>query len=153
MSSRCVPACFWCATKKKVVHNNSYSIFFGKTILLVDDSSISNSIVRMMLEHNGAKILTAENGDEAFLTFCENPEFSINAILMDLAMPVMDGIEACKKIRNSNRADSKVIPIIAFTANDDGGYRKKCDEVGMTDFLTKPLEPNKLLHHLSLYLE
>ncbi len=135
------------------MHNNSYSIFFGKTILLVDDSSISNSIVRTMLEYNGVKILTAENGDEAVLTFCENPEFSINAILRDLAMPVMDGIEACKKIRGSHRADSKVIPIIAFTANDEGAYRKKCEEAGMTDFLTKPLEPNKLLHHLSLYLE
>ena len=73
------------------------------------------------------------------------PERYFDAILMDIMMPVMDGYQATRKIRNSCRKDAKTIPIIAMTANAFDDDRRKSESVGMNAHLPKPLDVQKLL--------
>ena len=76
---------------------------------------------------------------------------TFDAILMDIMMPVMDGIEATKAIRNLPREDAKTIPIIAMTANAFAQDREKVFEVGMNEHLTKPVDPVALYRTLAKY--
>ena len=83
----------------------------------------------------------AENGIEALLKL-EQGEF--DAVFMDVEMPKMDGVEATKQIRNSERPLNKNIPIIAMTAHALPEIQKKCLDAGMDNYITKPLEPERL---------
>ncbi|MBR5096814.1 MAG: response regulator [Treponema sp.] len=132
---------------------NLFSLFSGKTILVVDDSDMNNSVVKAILERYGVKVLLAQNGAEALSQFSESKPFSICAILMDIAMPVMNGFEAAKKIRTLDRPDSATTPIIAVTASVEPKDKKSAFECGMTDFLTKPIVPETLCQTIGRYLE
>ncbi len=111
-------------------------------ILVVDDTSINLQLVARLLERRGHTVIKAENGAEAVNQF-QNQRFDL--ILMDLQMPVLDGITACKEIReleqvNSMPSKSKPACIIAMSANDDAEDKEACFQAGMNGFLSKPLD-------------
>lgn len=132
---------------------NPFALFSEKTILVVDDSDMNNSVIKAILERYGANVLLAQNGADAVDQFKKSESFSICAILMDIAMPVMDGREAAKEIRALERDDSKKIPIIAVTASVDSCDKEKVLEYGMSDFLEKPIVPEALLSTISRHLD
>jgi len=132
---------------------NPFALFSEKTILLVDDSDMNNSIIKAILERYGMNVIVAQNGAEALLSFSKSKPFSICAVLMDISMPVMDGYEASKKIRMLDRPDSATTPIIAITASVEPCDKRRTFECGMTDFLTKPVAPDALRKTIGRYLE
>jgi len=112
------------------------------TILLVDDSDINVEIASSILKREGAQIFSCSNGREAIDWIHEN-EQPIDLILMDVQMPVMDGNSATREIRKIDRfAD---LPIIALTAGALVSERAKSIEAGMTDYLTKPFDPERMI--------
>ena len=112
----------------------------GVRILLVEDNELNVEIAEFMLTENGAKVETVKNGLEAVQHFeaCESGTYDV--ILMDVMMPVMDGLTATKTIRSLERQDAKTIPIIAMTANAFREDAEKCMEAGMNAHLAKPLD-------------
>jgi CheY-like chemotaxis protein len=108
----------------------------GKRILVVDDVELNREIILTLLEDTGALLDSAENGAEAVRKFSESP---CDLILMDIHMPAMDGLAAAKTIRAEGPAGAAV-PIIAVTADADGGMRSKCLEAGMNDQIAKPVD-------------
>ncbi len=113
-------------------------------ILLAEDNKINQKVAMLNLNNLGHKVVIANNGIEALEKF-ENDNFDI--IFMDVQMPEMDGVEACKKIREmENKSGSiKKIPIIAMTANTSEDERKKYLEAGMDDYISKPFKQKELV--------
>lgn len=109
-------------------------------ILIADDNEINREVLQMMLEREGALVAMSENGLEALQKFGQSPCFYYDCILMDVTMPVMDGLEAIRQIRALDRADVKEIPIFAMTANAFQEDVQASLLAGATDHLTKPLD-------------
>jgi len=110
-------------------------------ILVVDDNEINRKLARKLLEKMGHAVMVAENGLQA----CEvamKEEF--DAILMDLQMPVMGGLEATRKIREQEAHSGKHVPIVAMTAHAALQDQKRCQEAGMDGYLSKPVRPEVL---------
>jgi signal transduction histidine kinase/PleD family two-component response regulator len=122
---------------------------FKAKVLIVEDNAVNQQVAQGLLKKFGVQIELAANGEEA-LNSLENMPFDL--VFMDCQMPVMDGYETTQKIR---LPDSKVlnrdIPIIAMTANTMEGDRDKCLAAGMNDFISKPVNPNKLQEVLELW--
>jgi len=116
----------------------------GARILIVEDIPDNAEIVADLLELEGAESEHAENGQVALDMIGQAPEWYYDAILMDLRMPVMDGLEATRNIRVMERADAKTIPIIALTANAFEEDVKRSLEVGMDAHLAKPADSDML---------
>ncbi len=112
----------------------------GLNLLLVEDNELNAEIAETLLSDEGAAVTVAKDGSQAVNIFKEKPEGSFDAILMDIMMPVMDGLTATKKIRTLNHPDAKKIPIIAMTANAFKEDKEKCLEAGMNAHLAKPIE-------------
>ena len=126
------------------VFTEDKSMLNGMKILLVEDNEINTYVAKIILEKAGCVVSTAVNGAEA-VDFVKNSEQgSIDAILMDVRMPVMDGIEATKRIRALEREDAKTVPIIAMTADAFDEEKKKTLESGMNYHLSKPVDAEKL---------
>lgn len=123
----------------------------GLNILLVDDNELNIEIVQMLLEDQGAVVTTASNGCEAVDAFTASEDGHFDAIIMDIMMPIMGGIEATKSIRRMvmNRKDAADIPIIALTANAFVSDIEKTEEAGMTAHLSKPIVPHMLMETLT----
>lgn len=121
----------------------------GKRILLVEDNELNAEIAKTVLEDVGALITRAENGQQALELFKEKPAGTFDVILMDLMMPVMDGYEAARQIRSSDRADAKTIPIVAMSANAYMEDVKKCLAAGMNEHVSKPVFKDTLLSALA----
>ena len=94
---------------------------------------------------------TVEDGRQALEAFTGAPAHTFDVILMDVMMPVMNGIEAAKAIRASDRQDAKTIPILAMTANAFDEDRQKTREAGMNEHLTKPLRAEELVETIRRY--
>ena len=122
-----------------------------KTILLVEDNELNREIAQFILEHTGITVVNAENGKEAVEIFKASEQGEFDFILMDVMMPVMDGLEATRIIRKMERPDAVQIPIFAMTANAFSDDRKRCKEAGMTEHLAKPLNSEKMIAKLRLY--
>ena len=122
--------------------------FEGKRVLLVEDNDLNQEIALYMLKEKGFDVDTADNGKEAVGKFLSSKPFFYNLILMDIMMPVMNGLEATRAIRSSGRADSS-IPIIAMTANAYEEDKKECIEAGMNEHISKPLEESELMAAIS----
>ena len=119
--------------------------FTGKKVLLVDDIDINIEIAVFILEDIGLEIETAVNGQEAVNKFFASDVGYYDVILMDIQMPVMDGLTATRKIReNVSRVDARTVPIIAMTANAFDEDMKKSIESGMNGHIAKPIETEKL---------
>jgi len=125
-----------------ISENERYSIE-GSSILLVDDNEFNQLLVESILSDKNVKITCASNGQEA-LEMLNSQKFDI--ILMDIQMPVMDGIEATQKIRNEMKLD---VPIIALTANALKDDKEKYLNAGMDSYISKPFEQQELLRVIS----
>lgn len=121
----------------------------GKKILLAEDHPLNTEIARKFLEKKGVEVVCAVNGELALSLFKASAEGFFDGILMDIRMPVMDGLEATRQIRALEREDARKIPIIAMTANVFTEDCKKSLEAGMTAHLAKPIEPDMLYKTLS----
>jgi CheY-like chemotaxis protein len=125
------------------------SIFQGKAIILAEDVEINREIVVSILEDTGLAIECAENGLQALELFKAAPE-KYSLILMDIQMPEMDGLEACREIRAFENESNTLsqIPIIAMTANVFKDDVEKCLANGMTDHIGKPIDFEELMKKL-----
>lgn len=124
----------------------------GKKVLLCEDHPLNTQIGVKLLARQGVEAVCAANGQEGVKLFAESAEGELDAILMDIRMPVMDGLTAAGIIREMDRKDAKTIPIIAMTANAYEEDRKKTKEAGMNEHLAKPIEPGDLYDALERYL-
>ena len=124
----------------------------GVNILLVEDNALSIEIIAELLQEQGAKVTCAHNGQEAVDVFATYPQESFDVILMDIMMPVMNGMEAAKAIRALERPDAETVPIIALTANAFMEDRKKSQEAGMNAHLTKPLNMKTMIQTITKLL-
>jgi len=122
-----------------------------KHILLAEDIEINREIVLAMLEETKLNITCAEDGSEALQLFQDSPE-KYSAILMDIQMPKMDGLEATKQIRALNNSHAKAVPIIAMTANAFSSDVARCLEAGMAEHIAKPIDFGIFVQKLSAYL-
>lgn len=111
----------------------------GRNLLLVEDNGLNAEIAATILRDYGARVNIVTDGLQAVNTFRESAPGSIDTILMDVMMPVMNGLEATKRIRAMEHPDAKTIPIIAMTANAFKEDAQKCMEAGMNAHLAKPL--------------
>lgn len=118
--------------------------FENKRLLVVEDNEINAEITQTVLEMVGIYSELACNGQEAVDKFVNSEVGYYDAILMDIRMPVMDGLEATKCIRTSGKENSRTIPIIAMTANAFDEDMKKSIDSGMNGHLSKPIDVNKL---------
>jgi len=120
------------------------SLFEGKKVLLVEDNDLNREIARMLLKESGFDLDEATNGQEAVEKIKMAKEGEYALILMDIQMPVMDGYEATKLIRNLPVRALANIPIIAMTANAFAEERKKAMSCGMNGHISKPIDVNVL---------
>ena len=123
------------------------SLIKGAAVLLVEDNLFNQQVARELLEHAGADVTLANNGQEAITCLLKAP---LDCVLMDVQMPVMDGFEATRQIR-ANPAWSAT-PVIGLTANAGQADQARCFEAGMNDFVSKPIEPDRLLAVLAAVL-
>lgn len=124
----------------------------GAQILLVEDNEINIYVAQLMLEKMGCIVTTARNGREAVDAFAASEAGFFRAVLMDVRMPVMDGIEATKRIRALPNADARTVPIIAMTADAFAEERKRTLEAGMNYHLSKPIEAETLYRVLAQHI-
>ena len=127
--------------------NDYTSQLFEKRVLLAEDNQMNQFLATTILEELGVLVEVAENGKEAIEKFSEG---KYDLILMDMQMPVMDGIEATKVIRERLQSS---IPIVALTANAIKGDRQRCLDAGMNDYLTKPFAQSDLIEKMLLNLK
>lgn len=125
--------------------------FAGRRILLVEDDEINMEIARTLLEFRNASVDGACNGQQAVEMFRSSPPNHYDAVLMDVRMPVMDGIAATQAIRGLNRADAATVPILAMTANAFAEDIEQSRKAGMNEHLAKPIEPETLYARLASY--
>lgn len=123
--------------------------FANKKVLLVEDNEINLEVAKILLEHVGIIVEWVENGQEAVERFSSTKEWYYSAILMDIRMPIMDGLDATMEIRKLNKDDAKIIPIIAMTANAFEEDVKKSIKAGMNCHLAKPIDPKTLYETLA----
>lgn len=120
----------------------------GKRVLVVDDDMRNIFVLTTLLEENEVEVITAYDGLEALEVL--KTDKKIDMVLMDIMMPEMDGYEATRKIRTD--LNMTQIPIIALTAKAMSGDREKCLEAGASDYMSKPLDNNKLLSLMRVWL-
>ncbi len=116
--------------------------------MLVEDNEINQEVARELLERSGLPVTNAANGEEAVRAVKEK-DFEV--VLMDIQMPVMDGYQATREIRKDERL--KDLPIIAMTAHAMTGDREGCLAAGMNDYMTKPIDPEKLFSTLIKWIK
>jgi len=136
------------AVKERVKPSGDVS---GMKVLLVEDNELNIEVALMLLEDAGVKADVAKNGKEAVEKFLASKEGDYDLILMDVMMPVMNGYEATKAIRESDHPVAKTIPIVAQTANAFQEDIKKVKEVGMNAHISKPIDEENLLKVLSKF--
>jgi len=138
------------ADKQKILRktHDKETIFKGKKVLLVDDDMRNIYTLKNILEDKGIKIIVAKNGRESLERLEENSDTDL--VLMDIMMPEMDGYEATGKIREQNKF--KDLSVIALTAKAMKGDRNKCIEAGASDYLSKPVDMEKLFSMLRVWL-
>jgi CheY-like chemotaxis protein/HPt (histidine-containing phosphotransfer) domain-containing protein len=133
----------------------------GAKVLLVEDNKINQLVAKELLENAGLTVEIADNGKKAVQAVSAS---SYNLILMDIQMPEMDGYEATKMIRQAEKEaqsckgtkaqsdDRNSVPIIAMTAHAMSGEMEKCIAAGMNDYVSKPIDPNKLFSVLAKHV-
>ena len=128
-------------------------ILFGKNVLLAEDNQTNADVIMRILASKGVRSELVRDGQEAVEMFRMQGEYYYQAILMDIMMPVKNGLQAARDIRALMTADAKTIPIVALTADVLEETEERCAEAGMTSYLSKPIDPEKLLSTLATELE
>lgn len=123
-------------------------VFMDKRILVVDDDIRNVYALAAALETKGLMVLTAANGQDALDLLAD--EEPIDLILMDMMMPLMDGYEACRKVREM--PEYRDVPIIALTAKAMKGDRRQCIDAGASDYLSKPIDIQQLVSLIRVWL-
>lgn len=126
--------------KKESETGNGEQHLKDMKILLAEDNDLNAEIAQDLLEMQGAVVFRSVNGKEVAEHFENSNPGEYQVILMDIKMPVMDGLEACRTIRKMNRPDAAKIPIVAMTANSFKEDVDAAAEAGMNDFVTKPVD-------------
>ncbi|MEG0923890.1 MAG: response regulator [Anaerovoracaceae bacterium] len=126
--------------------------FSGKRVLLVEDHLLNVEVAKRLLESKNMEVIVAENGLVGIEEFAKRPIGYYDAILMDIRMPVMDGITATKSIRQMKKKTAKTIPIIAMSANAFDEDVEKSKTAGMNAHLAKPIEPKELFRVLEQHV-
>lgn len=127
------------------------TVFRGLHVLLVEDNEVNMEIAAFLLEDSGAEVTKAWNGAEGLEKFKASAPGAYDLILMDIMMPVMNGLEAAEKIRALDRPDSKTVPIFAMTANAFSDDAARSRKAGMNEHLTKPLDLEKITKAVRKY--
>jgi hemerythrin-like metal-binding protein len=135
------------ALQKQAEMTTDIKAIQGAKILLVEDNSINQQVARETIESEGLSVQIANNGKEA-IAMIEKTHF--DAVLMDVQMPEMDGYEATQLIRQN--PDYSGLPIIAMTAHAMSGDKEKCLAAGMNDYITKPIEVERLFSSLKKWV-
>jgi CheY-like chemotaxis protein len=120
----------------------------GKKVLVVDDDVRNIFALTSLLEQHGVQVVNAENGMEAICLLDQDQD--IDAVLMDIMMPEMDGYETMRRIRLNSR--HRLLPILALTAKAMKGDREKCLDAGASDYIAKPVNAEELLALLRIWL-
>ncbi len=128
-------------------------VFHGKNVLLAEDTRINAEVIMRILEKKGINVTLAHNGQEAVDLFIESGAFHFQAILMDLMMPTKSGLAAAQEIRTCGTADAGSIPIIALTADVQAETESRCLAAGMTTYLTKPIDSERMFAVLAQEME
>lgn len=139
---------------KELKHTESETnddVLAGMKVLIVEDNELNRDIVQEVLKERGMIVTEAADGKAAVDLFCGNPLGTFDVILMDVHMPVLDGVSATRQIRAMERPDAKTIPILALTANDCEEDIRLTGEAGMNDHLTKPFDMEKIFRVLAEY--
>jgi CheY-like chemotaxis protein len=118
----------------------------GLRLLLAEDNEINQAVAVRMLQRRGHSVVVANNGREA-LAVLATAQF--DAVLMDVQMPELDGLETTAAIREGERSTGRHLPIVALTAHAMKGDRERCLAAGMDDYVTKPLRIGELCHVLA----
>ena len=123
----------------------------GVRVLVVDDNVVNQTVARELLQAAGAEVEVAGDGQKA-LDLLQS--LDVACVLMDIQMPVMDGLEATRRLRaQSAQGKGRHLPIIAMTANASTQDRRACLAAGMNDFVTKPVEPKRLLDIVARWVD
>ena len=117
----------------------------GCNVLVAEDNELNFEIVEFILKVEGANVIAATDGKQAVDIFAKSKEGGIDVILMDVMMPVMDGLTAVREIRTLNRVDATTVPIIAMTANAFADDVENAREAGMDAHVAKPIDGKKLV--------
>lgn len=125
----------------------------GLHVLVAEDNKMNMEIAEFVLNVEEASIIKAVNGEEAVRIFADSRPGEIDAILMDVMMPVMDGLEATRRIRAMKRPDARTIPIIAMTANAFAEDRQLAFAAGMDMHIAKPLEGSEMVETLERFVK
>ena len=136
----------------RIIENFPKESLTGKKVLLAEDNELNMEIARFMLENYGMQVAAARNGAEAVGIFEASAEGDFDIILMDVMMPVMDGLTATREIRALERADAFSIPIFAMTANAFVEDRELSRQAGMNEHLSKPLDEKTLIRTIAKYI-
>ncbi len=136
--------------QEKAKQEKTYDIR-GLHLLLAEDNDLNAEIAQTLLEEKGAVITVVRDGQQAIDAFTGNPPGTFDAILMDVMMPVVDGLSATRAIRAFDRPDAEKIPIIAMTANAFDEDVRRCLESGMNAHLAKPLQMDKVMEAIAKY--
>lgn len=126
-------------------HYSSDRRFLGLRVLLTDDNAINRQVIKLFLAPHGPEIVEATNGKEALAALASS---TFDLVLLDIHMPVMDGRETIRRIRQSSES-WRLVPVIALTADAMPGDREKFLALGMSDYLSKPVDARELLAMIS----
>ncbi len=132
---------------REVVAQEEGTSLSGLSVLLVEDNAINQQVATELLEGAGVSVTVAENGREALDRLHGETAVAVDAVLMDLQMPVMDGYEATRHIRAEDA--TRELPIIGLTAHALAEERERCLAAGMNDQVTKPIDPDALFAALA----
>jgi len=137
-------------SKRKVITDlhDSDAMLKGKTVLLVDDDMRALFAMTKLLSDRGMQVVKANDGQKALDALADDP--AIDAVLMDIMMPVLDGYETMKRIRAQDRFEK--LPIIALTAKAMKGDKEKIMVAGANDYLPKPVDQDRLISMLRVWL-
>lgn len=124
----------------------------GKKILMCEDHPLNTQIAKKFLEKQGMVVMCTRDGAEGVACFAQSKQGEFDAVLMDIRMPVMDGLTAAAVIRALDREDAKTVPIFAMTANAYEEDREKSRLAGMNEHLAKPIDAQMLYDTLEAYI-
>ena len=128
-------------------------MLYGKNILVAEDNDLNAEVIMKILETRGIHAELARDGEEAVYLYKSSGAYHFQAVLMDVMMPIMDGMEAARAIRGCDLEDAKTIPIIALSADIDPSNERKCLESGMNSCLGKPINTVDLFSTLFREIE